>query len=559
MKRWLIGLATSFVPLMALGQDTTSTTLPDIAPHEVEIRGTLEVSLPSLQRRPFVGDNPPVQVPEVTRDTPPFIAEYKPAAFELSRTALERPDPPSFVSTAKPPAQFLIGAFGGYYLNRGVNTRLTIPVSESMQIFTHGMYRGSYGHIPPFDETGTFRSEFDTAEFQGGLRASGGWWKADIQASGYYDSFALFGRKSLPTAPQRDITGLSGRMTVGTLGESLIQSQVSLEGTSTRFWTRHKDLTSTYLNEGQIAVNADIRYDVGGGDLWLEGMLSQAQRQQAIRTSTTFSIGGGLDVQASRMAGFTFGVIGIGIRNDVGPGEDGAFQTVVPVVRIQFRPARRFVMYAGSHPQTNANSAAETFRMNPYLKAHPDLRPSLMPVNVEYGLAWYVGHAQLSVRGGRQEASQFLYYTIDDNGLPAASYDEVEIVYGGASFSYVILEGLHFIVRGSRRTGRLGGTDASIPYLAPITVESVVSYTFARERGYLQLRGYYEGRHTIDLPSGAPEVGRYIDVDVSVTYHFTPLIGMLLRIENIGQSDNSLWHGYPGPPRVVGVGLQVRW
>ena len=182
-----------------------------------------------------------------------------------------------------------------------------------------------------------------------------------------------------------------------------------------------------------------------------------------------------------------------------------------------------------------------------------------MPVNVEYGMTWYVGHAQLSVRGGRQEASQFLYYTIDDNGLPAASYDEVDIAYGGASFSYVILEELHVIVRGSRRTGQLGGTDASIPYLAPITAESVVSYTFAHERGYLQLRGYYESRPDIDPPSGAPEVGRYIDADISATYNLTPLIGMLLRIDNIRQSDNSLWHGYPGPPRAVGVGLQLRW
>ncbi|MEX1055354.1 MAG: hypothetical protein WED81_04960, partial [Rhodothermales bacterium] len=58
---FLAGLA--IAPAYVRGQDDPNRpVLPDIAPRVVEIRGQLEISLPSLQRQPLMGFNPPPPV-----------------------------------------------------------------------------------------------------------------------------------------------------------------------------------------------------------------------------------------------------------------------------------------------------------------------------------------------------------------------------------------------------------------------------------------------------------------------------------------------------------------
>ena len=68
---WLV------LPVEALAQvDTTRSALPDIAPREVEIRGQLEILLPSLRRQPLVGFNPPPRVPRPPAGRRPFAETY---------------------------------------------------------------------------------------------------------------------------------------------------------------------------------------------------------------------------------------------------------------------------------------------------------------------------------------------------------------------------------------------------------------------------------------------------------------------------------------------------
>ena len=162
----LLGLA---FPWGALAQD------PELPPREVEIRGTLEVSLPSLQRQPLMGFNPPPEVPRPPANRRPFIERYKQASADLPVSPLGRPQPPSALGASYPPAQGQIESLIGRYFSRAVNARLQAPLSDQASFLLRADYRGSEGH-EPFETLPDVNAPFDALEALVGVHASGRQW-----------------------------------------------------------------------------------------------------------------------------------------------------------------------------------------------------------------------------------------------------------------------------------------------------------------------------------------------------------------------------------------------
>ena len=89
MRNILVFLTLLMIPGLSLAQENP--TLPDLAPHVVEIIGDLSISFPSLRRQPLVGFNPPPRVPEILSSRRPFLELYKQSTEELPPSPLGAP------------------------------------------------------------------------------------------------------------------------------------------------------------------------------------------------------------------------------------------------------------------------------------------------------------------------------------------------------------------------------------------------------------------------------------------------------------------------------------
>ncbi len=204
------------------------------------------------------------------------------------------------------------------------------------------------------------------------------------------------------------------------------------------------------------------------------------------------------------------------------------------------------------------------YRTNPYLIAQPALRPTLRPVDTEFGASYFVGPVQLAARAGYQHMPQYLFFEDDsgaaNRGVITLNYGEADILHFGGSVSVVLPGGLHAMIGVSYRDGKLDEDedDIEIPYFSPFLGETTLSYSFAQRRGLFQITGHYENTRYIDRLQ-TREVGSYLDLDVEASYKVTPLVGVVFRVENISGSDNARWENYPASSVLVGAGLRVSW
>ncbi|MDX1740930.1 MAG: hypothetical protein R3178_06535, partial [Rhodothermales bacterium] len=126
--------------------------LPDLAPREVEIRGQLQISFPSLRRQPLVGFNPPPRVPDIPSDRRPRIESYSEAGAPITKTPLEKPDPPGMAAlTGATPFWAEAELSTGRYFTRLLRGTASKQVGEGRQLDLAIRYEGSDGHTIPSD------------------------------------------------------------------------------------------------------------------------------------------------------------------------------------------------------------------------------------------------------------------------------------------------------------------------------------------------------------------------------------------------------------------------
>ncbi|HMB91603.1 MAG TPA: TonB-dependent receptor [Rhodothermales bacterium] len=575
-------LLSLFAATPALAQvDTTDTVLPDIAPREVEILGTLEVSFPALRRQPLVGFNPPPRVPNVPAGRRPFVESYGDASAGLPSSPLQRPEPPATLSGATyPPAQGEIDILGGRYYSRAVQGYITTPIGEGTALLTRFDYEGSDGH-QPFESSATEeeenRARFDAAEGQIAMWHTGSSLAIGVGADGFYETFDMYGAELGPNAdvaslrdqPLRKGIGGGGRIQLRTVGNAATSGQVSLRLGGAQYETSFydDDTDAASLLEQRIDLDGTIRHAMSSGDIWANTKLSTARLADDFGSTSAVDAGAGFRFQVGRTLTLSVGGRFLGAFSDTDQPRDEAESKQVgyasPDILIELVPSPGVRFYAQNKPGVEANALSEVFRDNPYLTAQPQLRPTLRSIDAEVGTNLFVGPVQFNLRGGYQDMPQYLFYehileANYDRGFSALRYSEAQIYHAGGSLSAMLPGGFYAMLGLTYRDGRLPNDDTDIPYFAPVVGEATLSYSFSQSRGLVQLTGNFENTRFRDRAE-TEELNAFVDLDLSASYNITRIVGVVARVENIGGQENARWDHYPEPPFVIAAGLRVFW
>lgn len=553
--------------------DTAGTALPDIAPREVEIRGELEISLPSLERQPLTGFNPAATpVPEIAPERRPYVAPYKQESADLPPSPLPRPEPPSAAGLqAPPPIQGLVEASGGRYFDRAVYARTSAPLSPTETFHGQLDYRGTSGHEPFEDD---LNAPFNTLEADLRVETQRFRFETGGALHGFADAYDLYGAVPVDPSepPERAGRGAGLDLWARTPDDLPLTARARLQGGTTRFETEQPLLgTSPWLRERRFGFEAgldvpfetltflaNLDYTRAGlrGDDAVDGRLS--------------SFAGAFHVRLPYREDLTLtaGVTILSFTDDTEQPAPGEVRRsyLLPMLRAVWQPAPDAQVYAQQRPALETNPLAELFRRNPYLVSRPVVRPTMRTVDFEVGGELFRGPVHLAGRAGYQRMPQYLFFEQADagatgfaRGFSAARYEAARILHVGAEASVDLPFAVQAALGLSLRDGALTQANTHIPYFAPVVGHASASYAFAERRGLLQLVGTYERARPVDRREDAPEVGAYVDVDLHASYALDPTLGLVARLENVIGGALERWDRYPQAPFILAFGVRMRW
>jgi hypothetical protein len=569
-------LGTRSYDAQAQQQDTTSA-LPDIAPREVEIRGQLEISLPSLRRQPLVGFNPPPRIPSIPVDRSPWVGDYKQESADLPGTPLRRPEPPPALTGANyPPAGGMVSAWGGRYYSRSVRARLGGPIRPATFLQGRIDYDGLDGHTPDPDAPDV-QTPADAFDGTVQLQHYGDAWSGSVTGDGFYESYTLFAARPDPllpavvSEPVRKGGGGTGRLTVRRLAPETAEVEAAVWYGNARYQTRRftdPDLDGSLLIRAQQHVGAAASASVPREriDIWVETRIQDLGLGSDVDAARGGSVAGGLVLDEPQRYRLRIGARYLGAWSDV-PGLDADLQRidrVSPDVQLEVYPAPQVRLFARNRPAVETPTLAALYAETPYLLSQPVTRPSVAWLDAEGGAQVYAGPVKVVARGGYRSVRQYRYVVQAENqdgyreGLFRFRYNDARILHVGADLSLVLPGSVHATLRGTYRDGTFQNLDGPIPFFADFVGEASLSVSFVESRGLLQVTGRYERARPIDRRESAT-APPFVDLDVHLSFDVTEHIGVLGHVANVGFGYNEYWPDYPQSPAVLGAGLRVRW
>lgn len=570
------GLLTLLASTAAAQRDTT-VVLPDIAPREVEIRGQIEIAFPSLRRQPLTGFNPPPRVPGLPVDRRPYLGDYLQRAADLPGSPLRRPESPEALTAAVfPPAGGELAFWAGRYFSRGARAQLHRPLSERVGLGVRAYYDGQAGHSPIENEP-DIETRSDAVEGDVRLAHHGRRWTTALTAGGFYETYTLFAAvpsiDRLLGEPVRKGGGGYGELSARTVGGTDLTAQGHLRFGGTQYETRRFEdrmligalqLRSQQHVAGSVEVGAALPRGtaVMSGDLRVLGLGADVDPVRAadVELGVRFRV---RRLQATVGAAVLAGSVD---RDDL-PDAERTINRLAPAVELAVTPRTGLRLYAHTRPHVDAPALADAYRIHPYLVSQPDIRPSIHWLDAEGGVQLYRGPVQAGVHGGFQDVRQFRYVVdavpsdgLDGylRGLFAFRYADAQIATVGGHVGVILPGAVHATVRASYRDGRFKTLDGEIPYFAPFTSETSLSYSFARSRGLLQVTGRVEGYRPVGRQN-APSFGPTVLFDTSVSFQMTRYLGVLAGLDNLSFGYNERWPNYPVSPSIFHGGIQVVW
>lgn len=534
------------------------TSLYEIAPREIEIRGRLEVDLPSLERQPLRDLAPSVQVPTLPPTRQPYIGTYKRTLAEIPQQ-LPEPAPPSDALTPSGPASpASITAGGGRYLSRFIRGRMHVPLSSSESLELQGDYEGSEGHTP-FDNDDA-ESAFDraTARLQFESRRSA--YQLSAALHGFADSYTLYGVQPAASIPDR--VGLSAGATADLETRGSVPVALGLSYEETEYETGDRA-----FDESRLHAHGTIDVPLAPRALRLDGAFTASGLNGNFAADgdvVAFTGGALLTLFDTETYSLDAGARLLTFDGVVNPtaasAPDASAEFFAPYVKGRWRAAPALELYAHWTPRLDPHGLASTMATNPFVQHGPTLLPTLETTHAEGGARLTVGAVEVRAFAGYRYAPSFRYFldTAPSTGRFGVFFDSAEILQGGAQ---VALRGLETVQASARlliRDGTLTDTDRAIPNFAPVLGEGSVSVSFLDQKAFLELTGTVESPRYVTRDESA-EVGTYADVDLNASYAVTPLLEVLARVQNIGSGTLEQWERYPRPPTVISTGLRLHW
>lgn len=566
--------------LLALGmgtaraQDSDSTQneqdLPDIAPQEVEIRGNLDISFPSLQRQPLVGFNPPPSTYEIPEDRSFFIEEYKQEAADLPNSPLQKPQPPQALDLYDSQHQGMLKLGGGRFMQRTAYGHMYYPVRERLTLYSELDYNGLQGH-QPFENKP--RSGFDRFDGSIGFTAERRKFQTRAELNGFYNTYTLYGAEgqAIPFVPQPERQGTGMKASVALESYAINPSFVKLTYGASRYETE----TLQQIGKDNVVGQPEKRLQLATGlnkrfnnvSLSFDGTATMGgvQGQALIGDDyLSYDTGTFLGWSGSQMFEFNLGARLLGYQGSKANGA-GRMTYVSPAGELIFRPSTQLQLYVQNTPFVRMHSVAGLFQQNPYLTHQTVVQPSIAVADVEGGLRMYRGVWQFSASTGVSEYPLYRYFENAAHprgsytqGFFRAAYDKARIIHAGGRAGIQLPNGFQAALDFTFRQGRLTDNNMVIPYFAPLTSSLSLSYPFASNRGLLQINGTFHSGQFVDS-ANEKRVDAFVDFNAEASYDIVEPFGVYVKVDNMRLGAAERWAHYPRPPLVAQGGIRLFW
>ena len=552
--------------------------LPDIAPREVEIRGELELTLPSLNRQPIRELAPPPPTVEVAASRRPSATPQPQPPLELAERDLEveLPEQEAPISPVLSASHVLLKASAGRYLNRYLQGRGALPLSDRETAQAQLSYEGRSGHTP-FEEEPEARSTANTLDGELALESRRLSMVTRLEASGFYSSYALYGTRigtgvpSLNQRPTRRGTGATGMLALSTAEDIPFAGSAEVVYASTRYLTDifddefRRDPFTEERVENRLTSRIDLALPVRQVTAYLNGKIAQADLDtdegvslNEVAAGARFGLGQTVTVQlGGRLMGFSA----------TRPSGEVSTLEVAHEFALKAALSPKAYLFLRNQPGLTQHPLATLFKQNPYLVNEPLQQPSIKTINTEAGAQFLWGPVQMRLHGGFQNYPSFLFFEQAggettygyERGFITANYEAAQIFQAGTELSFMLVDRLHATVEATFRNGFLQDEETAIPYFAPVTGQLSLSYAFADQKGFAELTGSYLAARPLSR-SSEDTVPALLDLDLEGTYRLTSLVDLLLRIQNLSPTGSlQAWHPYPRPPFVITAGVQWQY
>ena len=583
---WCPDLAT------AQNRDTTGTVLPNLSPQEVEIRGQLEISFPSLTRQPLIGFNPPPRVPEIPENYVPFTELYKLSGSRLpnqGQGTFDNPD--QQLSNTLPPSKGELEASAGRYLSRVIRARLSGPISSRSSVYARVDYEGTEGYSPE-NTIDDLRNPYDGIRSVIGFQSSGPRVGGGFEIRGDVNSFTLFGTNYLQNGafssdivlPDRN--GLNGKVEfwLSTYNDSAIDSDFRIAYGSSRYRTDLFDqslVPLSKLNQQEQRITGSFSLDIPfslGSFLVATQASSSGLDQSALNASIEdFSLFEFKNYYLSAQSGFRISLspkVSLTVaghflstsflEND----EQEHISYLTANADLSVFPTPGLTFFIRNRPSIESNSLWDIFAKNPYVRDQPLFQSTLRPLDAQAGFTFYKGIVQLSANVGYLQSPNYLVFEhIPDQpitsydysrGVFDAIYGDVDILHANGTVSFALSNALHLKFGLSVREGELTDANEEIPYFSPFVSENMVSYSFANNSMLVQVLGTLKSSR-FRSRADQEKIPGYVDLDFLYTYMLNSGLGFVVRFDNILGDSLEYWEHYKESPFMVSAGIRVLW
>lgn len=560
------------LPIAAQAQepDTSDQQLPEISPREVEIRGELNVSFPSLKRQPLTGFASPPKIPSVPSGRLPYAAPYKQALEDLPESLPAPEGTSQSVARPEPADDGFLQVGGGRYASRFVEGRYFLDLTANQSFSFHSDYYGTEGFSAFTDpDVRTPSDEFDgSVKFES--RHDGFAFQTDVH--GQADSYTLYGlaADSDLDAPSR--SGISGGLSAALRTFGSIKSRVGIGYDRTAYDTELPPSASSSQNfqEDRFQINGRLRLPIGTREAQFDLSFDRATYGGDVSSSAGYSVNGGGSVSALETDRLTL-TAGARIMTynaptnltQPDPGSDSGIY-ILPEARVEFNPSSNLTLFAENQPTLNSDGLKGLYADNPYAQHAPSVRPTVYTTNAEAGLVTSVGPVRLQPTAGFRYAPSFQAFRTPvtagtpDNAPMQVGYGSARILRGGGELALQGIEGVEASIDAYVRNGTLVEPDTDIPYFSPVVAHTLLSVSFNDQKGLIKTTGTFESARPIN-PNSDREADAYVDLDLEGSYRITSLLDGVLAIRNLSPSAPTHWARYPRPPTTISAGFRIHW
>ncbi len=561
------------LPLKSVAQDEgddSDQQLPEIAPQEIEIRGELQLSFPSLQRQPLRGFATPPSIPSVPDGRMPYVESYKQELDDLPES-LPAPDAVSqTVNTPASPQQGFVEMGGGRYRSRFARGRLSLPLTDQQTLSVRADYSGLEGFTPFSGTDVSTPADMSEGVIQFESRHDDLSITADVQGQGQgYTLYGVapMGRDTAAVAPSRSGYTIGPRFQLRTFGS--VRSSLEVAFNRTQYTTQQAaraNAPSASYAENRLAFDGSVTFPVSSTATTIDALAHRAMYSGDIPEASGYRFDGGLSLQLAQSDIFSAEVGGRALafeapsNPELGTANPATANFIAPSGRVEATLAPGTTLFAENAPSLTSDGLSELYQRNPYAEHAPSVRPTLYTTKVESGLLLSLGPLRIQPSVGYRYAPSFQYFRSPRTDDPlSVEYGSARIIHGGGEIALQGITDVEASVGVTVRDGELIGDDTSIPYFSPVVANAMFSVSFADQKGRIQTTGTIESPRPIRSSPSSPEVGTYVSFDVEGSYAVSSLLDAVIRVKNLGPGAPEKWARFARPPAQFMVGFRIRW